>query len=597
MPVGYLWSVGVVALGTLLALRPLRRPWPLGPLSFFFGIVVNELPFVAFCWLLAWTLLALAQGDLSSPVGLAALGVAVLTTTGLVAVAWRGLQAGPAIEQAIGRELGTGRCRASDPPTHPRLPRGYSLARVLLAPFPVWRRDVERIANVNYGDAGRANQLDVYRHRSHPSGAPVLIHFHGGHFRMGAKSREARAIFYRLAGNGWVCASANYRLREAGRFPNSLIDAKKAIAWARRHAAQYDADPTVLVVAGSSAGAHLASMAALTPNDPAFQPGFAGEDTSVSAAVCLYGYYGDRGSTGPLASSPLAYAHANAPRSSLLTAPTTPPYLSTRPHASPNNCEASPPARSSTRNCPARRTSLTCFAPCGWEGSSTGSRPLPPGSITVVQPPGQARQPSPSAEIEQRGCRRLPTLHTHEHRSAPVFISRPSHLGGSNVADPGVCSELATRRSGSRWLSFAGGRRCGCRTRLDVAGVLRGLVCPLDVPGVVWSSRRLSILSSRGRASDGVQKQVCERVGVGAGVGFGVSVEVGDHRVDGALVGDGNDARVESSQRALLLTALGELLLGVGGVLVGAQIESQGAFRATEVVGDLVKEARMDQRD
>ena len=103
MPVGYLWSVAVVALGTLLALRPLRRPWPLGTLSFFFGIVVNELPFVVFFWLLASTLLALAQGGLSSPGGLAALGVAALTTAGLGAVAWRGLQAGPAIEQAIGR--------------------------------------------------------------------------------------------------------------------------------------------------------------------------------------------------------------------------------------------------------------------------------------------------------------------------------------------------------------------------------------------------------------------------------------------------------------------------------------------------------------
>jgi acetyl esterase/lipase len=172
---------------------------------------------------------------------------------------------------------------------------------------------VERIANVSYGDAGRANRLDLYRHRSHPAGAPLLIHFHGGHFRMGAKSREARAIFCRLAGHGWVCASANYRLREAGRFPNSLIDAKKAIAWARRHAPEYDADPTVLVVAGGSAGAHLASMAALTPNDPAFQPGFEQEDTSVSAAVCLYGDYGNRGSTGRPASSPVAYAHTDAP--------------------------------------------------------------------------------------------------------------------------------------------------------------------------------------------------------------------------------------------------------------------------------------------
>ena len=313
VPVGYLWSVAVVALGTFLALRPLRQPWPLGAVSFFFGIAVNELPFVAFYWLLASTLLALVQGDLSSPGGLAALGVAALTTGGLAAVAWRGLQAGPAIELAMCRELGTGRRQASDPREHLRLPRGHSFARVLLAPFPLWSRDVERIANINYGDASRANRLDLYRHCSHPAGAPVLIHFHGGHFRMGAKSREARAIFHRLAGQGWVCASANYRLREAGRFPNSLIDAKKAIAWARRHAPDYNADPAVLFVAGSSAGAHLASMAALTPNDPAFQPGFEHEDTSVSAAVCLYGYYGNRDFTGPLPSTPLAYAQADAP--------------------------------------------------------------------------------------------------------------------------------------------------------------------------------------------------------------------------------------------------------------------------------------------
>lgn len=315
--------------------------------------------------------------------------MAALTTTGLGVVAWRGLQAGPAIEQAIGRELGTGR----DHPAHPRLPRAYSLARILLTPFPLWRRDVERIANVSYGDAGRANRLDLYRHRSHPAGAPLLIHFHGGHFRMGAKSREARAIFYRLAGHGWVCVSANYRLREAGRFPNSLIDAKKAIAWARRHAPEYDADPTVLVVAGSSAGAHLASMAALTPNDPAFQPGFEHEDTSVSAAVCLYGYCGNRDFTGPLASSPLAYAQADAP----------PFFIAHGTNDTGTSVEAAAhfaeqlrgisASRSSMHSCPARRTSLTCFAPCGWGGSSTGSRPLPPGSVTVV---------TRRAQIEQR---------------------------------------------------------------------------------------------------------------------------------------------------------------------------------------------------
>ena len=313
VPLGYLWSVAVVALGTFLALRPVRHPWPLGALSFFFGIVVNELPFVAFYWLLASTLLALAQGDLSSPGALAVLGLAVLTTAGLALVAWRGLQAGPAIERATRRALGTAPYQTSGRRAGGQRPSGRRLAGVLLAPFPLWRRDVERIANVRYGDAGRANRLDLYRHRSHPASAPLLIHFHGGHFRMGAKSREARAMFYRLAGHGWVCASANYRLRAAGRFPASLIDAKKAIAWVRRHAPDYDADSAVLLVAGSSAGAHLASMAALTPNEPAFQPGFEQEDTAVSAAVCLYGYYGARDFNGTLPSSPLAYARADAP--------------------------------------------------------------------------------------------------------------------------------------------------------------------------------------------------------------------------------------------------------------------------------------------
>src|SRR5690242_16044014 len=36
----------------------------------------------------------------------------------------------------------------------------------------------------------------------------------------------------------------------------------------------------------------MASMIALTPNDPAFQPGFEDADTSVAAAVAFAGYYG-----------------------------------------------------------------------------------------------------------------------------------------------------------------------------------------------------------------------------------------------------------------------------------------------------------------
>lgn len=186
----------------------------------------------------------------------------------------------------------------------------------MLAPYPFRPRRVERIANLSYGNAGKQNRLDVYRHRSHPQGAPTLLYFHGGGYFSGNKHREGRALLHRLAGHGWVCISPTYRLRPAAGFPDHLVDAKKAIAWVRRHGSEYGADPDTLIVAGSSAGAHLASLAALTPNDPILQPGFENADTTVNAAICLYGYYGryyGRGDDERIPSTPLAYDAGHAP--------------------------------------------------------------------------------------------------------------------------------------------------------------------------------------------------------------------------------------------------------------------------------------------
>jgi len=186
--------------------------------------------------------------------------------------------------------------------------------RILLAPVPVLHRGVKRARNLSYGDAGRRNRLDVYHHPARPAGAPILIHLHGGGFRMGRKSLYSRALLVELARHGWVCISASYRLRPRAVFPDYLVDAKKAIAWARRHGEEYGADPSVVFIAGSSAGAHLAATAALTPNDGGFQPGFEEADTAVSGAICLFGYYGpvDRGRQ-PLPSSPFDYVRPDAP--------------------------------------------------------------------------------------------------------------------------------------------------------------------------------------------------------------------------------------------------------------------------------------------
>jgi acetyl esterase/lipase len=145
---------------------------------------------------------------------------------------------------------------------------------------------------LRYGEAGKYNLLDVYRHRSKPGGCPVFIHFHAGGFTSGSKNSQALPLIYELASQGWLCISANYRLGRATAYPNALIDAKKVIRWLRDHAEEYGADLDAIFLAGGSAGGQLAIAAACTPNDPQFQPGFESVDTSVLAAVAFYGYYG-----------------------------------------------------------------------------------------------------------------------------------------------------------------------------------------------------------------------------------------------------------------------------------------------------------------
>ena len=311
MPVGYLVSVALVALVTLFALVPLRSA---GNLSFRLGLLLNEVPIVGFYWLLIWTSLAFVQGDINPAGGWATVGLAALTTVGLAVVAWRGLQARPALEQAMAQALGADWRTAIDPGLAGRLRRRLPLARILLLPLSRRRLGVERVANIRYGDAGRRNLLDLYRSRARPAGGPVLIHLHGGGYTRGRKNSQSLPLLYRLASQGWVCVSANYRLRPAAQHPDHLIDCKKVIAWVRAHGQEYGADATLLFVAGSSAGAHMASLAALTPDHPTFQPGFEDADTSVTAAIGLNGYYGDYyGEADGSASSPLAYVRPDAP--------------------------------------------------------------------------------------------------------------------------------------------------------------------------------------------------------------------------------------------------------------------------------------------
>lgn len=169
----------------------------------------------------------------------------------------------------------------------------------LVNPFRMVDARVKVDRDVRYSPAGRRGLLDVYR----PVGrelkdAPVLLQIHGGGWVLGAKEQQGVPLCQQMASLGWVVVSINYRLAPRDRFPAQIVDVKRAIAWIREHIADYGGDPSYVVVTGGSAGGHLTALAALTPNDPEYQPGFEEVDTTVQAAVPHYAVFDIAGATG-----------------------------------------------------------------------------------------------------------------------------------------------------------------------------------------------------------------------------------------------------------------------------------------------------------
>lgn len=174
--------------------------------------------------------------------------------------------------------------------------------RQLVWPFRMPNENVEVVRNLPYAPQhGRRGRLDVYRPRDGSTGRPVLLQIHGGGWTIGDKGRQGLPLMHHLAARGWVCVAPNYRLSPRVAFPEHLVDVKRVIAWIRRHAAEHGADPSFIAITGGSAGGHLAALAALTPNDPQYQPGFEDVDTRVQAAVPFYGVYDLAGVTGKAA--------------------------------------------------------------------------------------------------------------------------------------------------------------------------------------------------------------------------------------------------------------------------------------------------------
>ena len=166
----------------------------------------------------------------------------------------------------------------------------FPLGHVVLPVLMTRRRGVTRVRDIAYGD-DRAMRLDVYKPSAPGVLRPGIMSVHGGAWLIGSKREQGIPLLNHLAANGWVGLNVDYRLSPRAKFPDHLLDVKRAIKWYREHAEEHGADPDFLCVTGGSAGGHLAALVALTANVPEYQPGFEDVDTSVRAAVPFYGVY------------------------------------------------------------------------------------------------------------------------------------------------------------------------------------------------------------------------------------------------------------------------------------------------------------------
>jgi len=290
-----LLALGIVAAtGAVIALVPSRKPALFAVGYFALGWITSELTIGAFALqLVAATVLVAADGVGSTP-GWIGLGLLLASWVGLVVVQRRKRAAGPAVESALVESLGPRYRDAIPRERRATLPEDVDRREPLANPFadPRVPRDprVEVVRDVAYGD-DPAQRLDVYRHRDRPTGAPVLVHVHGGAWTTGRKEVGGLPLFEHLAARGWVGVAATHRRSPRATFPDHLVDVKRALAWVQRDGPSFGADPGFVVLAGQSSGAHLAALATFSPNDPRYQPGFESVDTSVAGCIACYGNY------------------------------------------------------------------------------------------------------------------------------------------------------------------------------------------------------------------------------------------------------------------------------------------------------------------
>jgi len=134
-------------------------------------------------------------------------------------------------------------------------------------------QEVRTVPNIVYERAnGWEGKLDVYAQRT-PQNAPptpVVIFIHGGGWVQGTKEGSILQGVLPYVAMGYSVVNVEYRLANVSLAPAAIEDCRCALRWVVAHAKDYNIDVNRIVVAGASAGGHLALTTGMIPASAGF---------------------------------------------------------------------------------------------------------------------------------------------------------------------------------------------------------------------------------------------------------------------------------------------------------------------------------------
>ena len=145
------------------------------------------------------------------------------------------------------------------------------------------------IRDIPYARAGEQSlKLDLHL----PSGkmrSPLIVWVHGGAWRSGSKKDVP---ITKLIGDGYAIASVDYRLSTEAKFPAQVHDIKAALRFLRGHGNEWNLPSKKIVIAGDSAGAHLAALVGVSNGNNELEGAIGNDPKESSDVQGIISFYG-----------------------------------------------------------------------------------------------------------------------------------------------------------------------------------------------------------------------------------------------------------------------------------------------------------------